>query len=70
MNYQAGLPFDRQPVLPQQVLPKDGDCQYFGRIFALGDAFQLFQNLLKQIPWKHDEVLIYGKRHITSRKVA
>lgn len=70
MNYQAGLPFDNPAVLPRQILPGDGDCRYFGRIFSPEEALQLFQGLLKKIPWKRDEVMVYGRHYLTVRQVA
>lgn len=70
MNYQAVLPLDNSTVLPQQILPGDGDCQYFGRIFSPEEALQLFRSLLRQIPWQQDEVMVYGKHYLTARQVA
>lgn len=55
---------------PYQVLPADGDTQYFGPIYKEQEASSLLAYFLDEIPWKHDEALIYGKHYVTDRKVA
>lgn len=55
---------------PTNILPFDGEVNYFGKIFSKHDADFYFDALMKNIAWKNDEALIYGKRIITKRKVA
>ena len=52
------------------LLPKDGTVHYFGKIFNKEEAEELFDLLLKNIEWKNDEAIIFGKKIITKRKVA
>ncbi len=60
------LPFDAQ----QNLLPKNGTVNYYGKILVQEQADFYFDYLLNQIPWKHDEALIFGKLIQTKRKVA
>ena len=52
------------------LLPKDGVVNYYGALLPLKKADGYLQRLLNKIEWKNDEVLIYGKRIITKRKIA
>ncbi|MDA8896004.1 alpha-ketoglutarate-dependent dioxygenase AlkB [Bacteroidia bacterium] len=52
------------------LISKDGEARYFGAIFDRQKAHDFFTLLLEQIEWKNDEVLIFGKRIVTKRKVA
>jgi alkylated DNA repair dioxygenase AlkB len=52
------------------VLPQDGQVNYYGTIFDRQIADFYFDHLLSTIPWQHDEVIIFGKKIITARKVA
>lgn len=54
----------------KNLLPEDGSLKYMGRIMALEEADRYFQRLLKEIEWRQDEVVIFGKKIITKRKVA
>ena len=60
------LPFDAQ----QNLLPKNGTVNYYGKILVQEQADFYFDYLLNQILWKHDEALIFGKLIQTKRKVA
>jgi alkylated DNA repair dioxygenase AlkB len=55
---------------PENLLPKDGIAIYHGVVFNEKEATQICKNLLGTIPWKQDEVLMFGKKIITKRKVA
>jgi alkylated DNA repair dioxygenase AlkB len=48
----------------------DGEVHYYGKIFAVKEADFYFRELLRSIEWKQDEVVMFGKRIITARKVA
>lgn len=54
----------------RNLLPCDGEVQYFGKVFSEDEANRFFEMLLKSIAWKHDETFIFGKRIVTKRKVA
>ncbi|WP_035615765.1 alpha-ketoglutarate-dependent dioxygenase AlkB [Haloferula sp. BvORR071] len=52
------------------LLPCDGTVIYYGRIFPEEEASRYFSSLMDGVPWKNDEVVIFGKRIVTARKVA
>ena len=54
----------------QNLLPKNGEAIYFGKIMTQQEADFYLQGLLQDINWQHDEVKIFGKQIITKRKVA
>lgn len=51
-------------------LPYNGCVHYFGRIYSIEEATAIYNQLLKEIEWKHDEARIFGKHIVTKRKVA
>lgn len=55
---------------PSNLLPKQGTVKYYGAVMSLAEADDYFKHLLNRIEWKNDEVVIYGKRIITKRKIA
>jgi alkylated DNA repair dioxygenase AlkB len=52
------------------LLPNDGEVNYFGRIFDEAKRQFFFEKLFDEIAWKNDEAFIFGKHIITKRKVA
>lgn len=52
------------------LLPTDGEANYYGQIMSPQQAQEYFQYLRSAIAWKNDEAIIYGKHIITKRKVA
>ncbi len=52
------------------LLPYDGEVNYYGQIFTDDIAIQYFNSLLNNIHWQNDSVKIFGKTHITKRKMA
>ncbi len=52
------------------LLPRDGIVEYPGRVFSGEESAALFEALLSTTPWQPDEVILFGKKHILSRKVA
>lgn len=62
--------FDFESEAEQNLLPKNGEAYYYGKIFSEKDAKYYFDTLLESIDWKHDELTIFGKKIITKRKVA
>ncbi len=54
----------------QNLLPYDGEVNYFGMILNREQADHYLEHLLHTVPWKNDEAVIHGKHIITKRKVA
>jgi len=52
------------------LLPYDGEVNYYGPVIDLQTASRYLQTLLNTIEWKNDEAIIFGKHIITKRKVA
>lgn len=62
--------FAAPPQPEANLLPYDGIVNDYGVIFATHRADALLDALLRDIPWRHDEAVIYGRRITTARKVA
>lgn len=52
------------------LLPKDGNVNYFGKVLNHEISQHYFDKLLNTIEWKNDEANIFGKLIITKRKAA
>lgn len=52
------------------LLPRDGTVIYHGRVLDDCDAWDYFEALMVTIPWRHDELVMFGKPVVTARKVA
>jgi alkylated DNA repair dioxygenase AlkB len=52
------------------ILPYDGEVNYYGRVLNQQAANHYLDILLNDIAWKNDEAIIFGKHIITKRKVA
>jgi alkylated DNA repair dioxygenase AlkB len=52
------------------LLPCNGRVIYHGKVMSNQDALYYFNQLNNTIAWKNDEVIMFGKRIITNRKVA
>jgi alkylated DNA repair dioxygenase AlkB len=52
------------------LLPGDGEAFYYGSILDASKAQEYYAALLSNIPWQHDELVIFGKRITTARQVA
>ncbi len=52
------------------LLPCDGAVHYHGPILSVTDSSAVYQSLLDDIPWAHDEIVMFGKRIVTAREVA
>ena len=52
------------------ILPYDGAVDYLGPVFSKLAADQWLSMLFEAIPWKNDEVVMFGKRITMARKVA
>jgi alkylated DNA repair dioxygenase AlkB len=58
------------PNFEENLLPYDGVLHYKHDLIASKESGDLFQNLLAETPWESDEIVLFGKRHVTKRKVA
>ena len=52
------------------ILSRDGTAIYYGRIFDAETGRAYFESLSSTLPWRHDEVAMFGKRVVTAREVA
>ena len=52
------------------VLNKDGEANYYGKVMTTSEANTYYNLLLKDINWKNDEALYHGRHIVTKRKVA
>jgi len=52
------------------VLPCDGIADYYGKVFTTGEAAAYLERLLRNVEWRQDEVVIFGRRILTRRMVA
>ena len=59
---------DHDPSL--NILPFDGEANYFGSVLSHQETQYYQKQLLDTIKWQHDQVVIYGKHITTKRKVA
>lgn len=55
---------------PANLLPYDGSVNDYGAVIAAEKADVYFSVLAQEILWRHDEVLMYGKRITTARQTA
>ncbi len=62
--------FDSIIGQPRNLLLKDGIVNYYGQLMNSRDCKRHFDNLLNKVEWRRDEVVIFGKRILTKRKVA
>lgn len=54
----------------ENLLSYNGTVNYYGQIFSDEEAFGVFDSLLKEIQWKNDQAVVFGKVIETKRKVA
>ena len=52
------------------LLPYDGEVNYYGMMVDKQHADHYLDKLLSNIAWKNDEAIIFGRHIITKRKVA
>lgn len=60
--------FDNNSI--SNILPNDGEVNYYGKILDNESAQHYFDQLLSNIEWDNDKAIIYGKLIVTKRKVA
>jgi alkylated DNA repair dioxygenase AlkB len=54
----------------KNLLPFDGIVNYHGIVFSQAASADFIKHLSTDIHWEHDEVMMFGKKIITKRKVA
>lgn len=54
----------------QNQLPFDGEVFYFPLVFNPAEAERYFNELLTSILWERDQLVLFGKKITTKRKVA
>lgn len=54
----------------QNLLPFDGEADYYGRVMEASVAAVYMERLLAGIEWRNDEAVIFGRHIVTRRKVA
>jgi alkylated DNA repair dioxygenase AlkB len=64
------LELETETASSHNVLPRDGVVIYKRALFGPDASGRLFRGLQENIDWRHDEVMLFGKRIITRRKVA
>src|SRR5690554_5847114 len=52
------------------LLPYDGEVNYYGSIIEPATANRYFHILMNSIAWKKDQAVLFGKRIETKREVA
>lgn len=62
--------FDHAIQSSDNVLPRDGTVNYYGKLWGAGEADLYFGHLLHHIEWVNDQAIIFGRLIITKRKVA
>lgn len=62
--------FNSEPDGSQNLLPHDGEVNYYGHIMPVAKASHYRDVLLNTIAWRNDEAVIFGKLIVTKRKVA
>lgn len=55
------------PYPTDNLLPFDGIVNDFGLV--LNEDRALYQQLIEELPWQSDKVTLFGKTHITTRKI-
>jgi len=58
------------PDIVQNILPYDGEAIDHGIVLNKEQCSFYYQKLLDEIPWEHDQAIVFGKHFVTKRKVA
>lgn len=62
--------FEQALVEPINILPQDGEVNYYGDVMSLSESDFYFDELLAEVDWRFDQAVIFGKHIETKRKVA
>ena len=52
------------------IINFEGEAIYYGPVFSLEQSSFFFDDLLNNIEWKNEEIIMFGKEIISKRKVA
>ncbi len=55
---------------PLNILPADGEVNYYGEILPLSECDYYFEHLFNDIAWRCDQAMVFGKLIETKRKIA
>jgi alkylated DNA repair dioxygenase AlkB len=55
---------------PQIIIKHDGEAIYYPCVFDGTSSVKLLAELVQNINWQHDQVIMFGKQITTKRKVA
>lgn len=59
---------DQEPViLPAPIQLLSGDLSYYRQLFTPEQAYQIYRQLLQEIDWKQESVVVYGREHPSPR---
>jgi alkylated DNA repair dioxygenase AlkB len=64
------IPSSPKESCTYNLLPSDGTVNYYRNVLSAKESNYYLEYLSTKIPWEHDEVVIFGKRILTKRKVA
>jgi alkylated DNA repair dioxygenase AlkB len=53
----------------QNILPYDGEVYYSKKNWNFDESQVIFKSFLINFPWRHDELIMFGKKIVTNRKV-
>src|SRR5579872_320240 len=60
--------FNPEPYI--NLLPFDGAADYYWKVLPAADARRYLDVLLRDVAWRNDEAVIFGRHIVTKRKVA
>jgi alkylated DNA repair dioxygenase AlkB len=61
--------FNQSIDMHKNWLPFDGTVNYYGQLWTEEEADIYLNRLLKNIAWRNDELMMFGKKIVTKRKV-
>ena len=61
--------FNLPTDIHKNYLPYDGTVHYYGQLWTEDQADIYLSKLLNKIEWQHDELIMFGKKIVTKRKV-
>lgn len=64
------MDFPENTPQPKNLLPFDGEAFYFGKIIPAEESQKYFHFMLETVPWKNEEIKMFGKSTILRRKTA
>lgn len=62
--------FEQALAEPINILPQDGEVNYYGEVMSQSESDCYFNLLLTEVDWRCDQAVIFGKHIETKRKVA